>query len=182
MPVSIRRPITSNPVINSFGDLEELLRVADALDNKCGDLRETLVHKSLFSATLMSVNMIAIAWVLLVSDGPSKYLAVAGAVVSTLCIIGLSLQMRYRLGRDLARNRRTLNELVDLLRAIEPDLANGSTLSFVEQATFRIRVARFDIGPEYDRPVAPITPNPAPHEPQPVPIHDHREAEQPTHS
>ena len=181
MPVSIRRPITSNPVINSFGDLQESLRVADDLHDKCNDIREMLWRKHFLFAMLIVGHIVFLFWVLM-SENPSIFLAVSVTVAGTLFIIGNWLPMRYRMVRELARNLRTLNELVDLLRGIEPQLANGSTLSFVEQATFRIRVARFDIGPQYDRPVAPIIPNPAPHEPEPVPVHDHHEAEQPSHS
>ena len=185
MGVSIRRPITSNPVINSFGDLEELLRVADSLHDKCRDLVDTLWRRKLAMVTALVAYAIAIVW--LFANGYiqnlNQYLVIALMVVSAVSIIGYWFPLLNHTKHELARDQRTLNELVDLLRAIEPHLANGSTLSFVEQATLRIRVARFDIGPESDSLRSPVSPKPASTlEPQPVPVHDHREAEQPSHT
>ena len=184
MPDSIRRPITLNPDFNSFGDLEELLRVADDLHDKCHHLFDTLWRRHF--AILAAPFAYAIAFWWLFANGYlqnyNQYFFLASSVVSFVFFIGYWFPPQNRMKRELARNQRTLNELVDLLRAIEPHLANGSMLSFVEQAAFRIRVARFDIGPESDALVPPTTPKPTALEPQPVPVHDLREAEQPSHS
>ena len=135
--------------------------------------------------TALLSYVIAFVWLLLNGNiqTVNHYIFQALTVVFALALIGYGFQPLNHTRRELARDQRTLNRLVDLLRGIETLLANGATLSFVEQATFRIRVARFDIGPEQDGVHRPVAPKPVlPLEPQPVSLHDAREAEQPSHS
>lgn len=184
MPDSNGTSKSAPPLIKSFADVEEMLRVADSLHEKCRELVDTLWRRKLAMVAALFAYAIAFVWLFVGGyiQNLNQYFVAALTVVSAVSIMGYWLQPLNHTRHELARDRRTLNRLVDLLRGIETHLANGSTLTFVEQAAFRIRVARFDIGPESDHPVVPSTPKSAPLEPQPVPVHDLRETEQPSHS
>ena len=185
MPVPSRTPTNSSPDIKSFGDLDELLRVADALEDKCRDLVDTLWRRKLAMVTALFAYGISLGWLFIngyIRDYNQYYFS-ASSVVAVVFIIAYWIPSIRRTRRDLASDQRTRDRLVDFLRALEPQLANGSAFSFAEWTAFRIRVARFGIGPEWDGLRIPSGPKPAsPLEPQPVPLHDAREVEQPSHS
>jgi hypothetical protein len=55
--------------------------------------------------------------------------------------------MRGKMDRQLARERRALHRIVDLLRDVEKGIVEKNNLSTMERTEFRIRLSRFDIGP-----------------------------------
>ena len=73
-----------------------------------------------------------------------------GALLAFLYLVAgtaYAYYMRERIDRKLARERRALHSIVDLLRDLEKGIAEKNNLSSLERAEFRIRLSRFDIGP-----------------------------------
>lgn len=59
----------------------------------------------------------------------------------------LAKTMMDRMNRQEKRDRKALFSIVDMLREIEPIIAEKEELSTLEHAEIRIRLARLDIGP-----------------------------------
>ena len=55
--------------------------------------------------------------------------------------------MWAKVDQQLARERRALHSIVDMLRDLEKGIAERNNLSALERAEFRIRLSRLDIGP-----------------------------------
>jgi hypothetical protein len=65
--------------------------------------------------------------------------------------IVLMKTMMYRMNRQEKRDRKALFSIVDMLREIEPIIAEKEELSALERAEIRIRLARLDVGPGVSR-------------------------------
>jgi hypothetical protein len=73
----------------------------------------------------------------------------AGLLIPLGAYFGASCASCYfRLARKNAIESRALFQLVELIREVEPVLATRDNWSLLDQAQFRIRLARFDIGPK----------------------------------
>ena len=181
--------VDQEPILNKEGDpplykeADKLLQFAEELEEKCEQYENKMWTSLAISASIVAA-LIGRAIYLTYGGSPgdphSLWLAFA-FFYATLVLLYLLLS-RARLRRKLTRDRRALYRIVDMLRELEMGIVRSDALSTLEQVEFRIRLSRFDIGPESDHLVVPITPKPAPLEPQPVPVHDLREAEQPSHS
>ncbi len=140
----------TNPVPeNSYPDLEKLLKLAEDLDAKSQqEERQLLLHLSIAAACIPGLLVLSLWLVGMESlDRPLKYALVTGAGVYCSIFIPLASQLVWRAYKNLARDRRALTEIVDMLREVEYTIAHREQLSALERAAFRIRLSRFDIGP-----------------------------------
>ena len=187
MSEPVRKSTDPLPLVHSFADLVGMLNFVDEMHDRCAEIRDTLWRRNFVFLALFSSAVVLTSFSCWLPDANGAgHFKIAGAALSIgfgLFLMGVLLPARRRTTRELARNQRTLDQLVDVLRAIEPFIARESNLSFVEHSTFRIRIARFDIGPEAVPPRAPADPKTfVPIVSSPVSFRELREAEQPTHS
>ena len=133
-------------VVNARG-LEDLLQVAEGLDRDCSrqesarTLRNFVAAFLVLAVVLGGVGFLAAPW------GPEVKAGLGGALGLALGItLTFWANMTARAGKETRRDRRALNEMVNILRELEPALAERYRLSALERAFLRIRLARFDIG------------------------------------
>jgi hypothetical protein len=93
------------------------------------------------------------------SPFPALFFMMGGAfkiimvvMMSTYIIVMITFlyQRHESMIRALRRDRRALHSIVDMLREVENSTNSSGGMSTLERAEFRIRLARFDIGPGSD--------------------------------
>jgi hypothetical protein len=127
-------------------DLEKLVRLAEWLSDKCERYRTRttwLFHYAtgLGGAVLTAAGLV---WAFMDPDSPLR-MALTGAILgSASAVASVSvvyyLHVRHRLNQD----QKALAEVGKLLSGPAGDVAARDDLSPVEQAVFRIRIARLD--------------------------------------
>jgi hypothetical protein len=132
-----------------YEEADKLLRLAEELQDKCEQYMRRL-------GTLLAVCVSAIAAFAMVAtyltntlsdDSIYKKLITALASSYGLATGAFLYWMTMRTRQQLARERRALHGIVDMLRDLEKGIAEKNNLSTLERAEFRIRLSRFDIGP-----------------------------------
>ena len=181
----IRESNDASHLLGSFGDLEKVLNLADSYEEKCIAIRSILWRGNCAVFIVGCLVLLTNGWLNLEESISSqlRYLGGASAFAYALWLLLFWLPSYRSMKRNLANNVRSVNQLADLLRAIESILGQKSTLSFLDHSSLRIRIGRFDIGPEED--ALPARANPKPFVPRvisPVHYHELREREQSTPS
>lgn len=131
-------------------ELDKLLRMAEDLQEKGDyyDLRRTSFQ--MIVTAIMGFTSLAFLYAMNSYSMGSAPLAVAAYTMATGTIIAFSVLAKtviYRMNRQEKRDRKALFSIVDMLREIEPIIAEKEELSALERAEIRIRLARLDIGP-----------------------------------
>jgi hypothetical protein len=142
----LRRPLESRAL---YEEADRLLRLAEALQDKCeGYERKLGMLVVLAVGTMAAVGTAAVYLAFL---SPAAIASFSPWVVLALFYeIAGGAYWAYvwsRVRRQLARERRALHRIVDMLRDLELGIAETNHLSSLERAEFRIRLSRFDIGP-----------------------------------
>jgi ABC-type multidrug transport system fused ATPase/permease subunit len=142
---------------NAHQEAEKLLTLAEALDAKCQNRESQIAVFSLQVATGFSlvVLLVGILWATLFRGPSSETWMLTWASIAVVCsaaIIFFALQHRSRMRRHLQRDQRALYQIVGMLRELESAISERDNLSALERAEFRIRLSRFDIGPDYYHP------------------------------
>lgn len=144
----------ANRQSNLRPELDKLLTMAEELQDKCDRhfARRTTLYMMIatgaIGATAGLVYLItSIKWNGNWGDTPITALlgglgALYGAMFSYI-----TYNQRTRLFRQLYRDRKALLAVVDMLREIEPIIADKEEMSTLERAEIRIRLARLDVGP-----------------------------------
>lgn len=140
-----------------YEESDKLLRLAEGLQEKCEQYErnwwlQVAVHSSMFLLCLASTFYFTIHAVLSRQEDAvlNGWMWASAAALALLYIIVGTIYLGYaraRIDRQLAREKRALHSIVDLLRDLEKGIAEQGNLSTLERAAFRIRLSRFDIGP-----------------------------------
>jgi len=129
-----------------YEESDKLLHLAEGLQDKCEQY-----ERRLSMLIMMGIGIIAVigpaVFYLLQSAWPDRWDGVVFAACYGLVVGAYLSHMRIKIHRQLARERRALHGIVDMLRDLEKGIAEKNNLSALERAAFRIRLSRFDIGP-----------------------------------
>jgi hypothetical protein len=132
-----------------YEEADKLLRLAEELQDKCEQYERRVWILLIMGATVVTALAIFSGYLISAFPHDSVYRTMATAFSSLYGFAtGASLVYIYaRIRRQVARERRALNGIVDMLRGLEKGIGERSNLSTLERAEFRIRLSRFDIGP-----------------------------------
>jgi hypothetical protein len=130
----------------SSDELRRLLDLAETLQDEYESGVRRLVVWRLYQALSVVLSLVA-AGVLLALNGHDKVLLASTAVVVGLIYVGMiEVLLRTRgIARHIARDRRALRQVVDLIREVEQASAVAERWPPLQRAEFRIRLSRFDI-------------------------------------
>jgi uncharacterized integral membrane protein len=130
---------------------DKLLKMAEDLQEKCDVF---VVRRTRFlMINIAGILIVILACVFAVTNTSletKSFAFFAGVLMisSFACInMVLTKNMMYAMNRQEKRDRKALFSIVDMLREIEPIIAEKEELSTLEHAEIRIRLARLDIGP-----------------------------------
>jgi hypothetical protein len=136
---------------SSYREGEKLLEMAERLDKECEADERAASQRVMLMIGLLGalVGMAFAAWGLITEPftrvTSTVFLAIYGA---TVCLWNWQLFGRRR--KLFRRNQRALFEIVSMLREVEKAIAEREQVSALERAEFRIRLSRFDVGPDYE--------------------------------
>src|SRR5437899_1565638 len=129
---TVDRESGSSPIPeNSYPDLEKLLRFAEDLDAKCQqDERQLVWRLALATACLPGLLVLALWLEGMESLAQTlKNTLLAGAVAYCSIFILLAVGLVWRAYKHLARDRRAMTEIVDMLREVEYAVAQRDQVS-----------------------------------------------------
>lgn len=132
------------------GEMETLLDLAEELHEKSERAASRIARFRLMELLLGTLSIAAFAGFLDPILGSDRiFLTVRITAAITFCYIGLvEVVMTRRLVGRRRRDLRALYEIVDILREVERAMADRGRWSHLQRAKFRIRLSRFDIGPD----------------------------------
>jgi hypothetical protein len=126
-----------------YEEADKLLSLAEKLEEVCEQYeRRWGVTRALFQITIAAGAAAAVSF----TYNTIWSWAVFMYVLTLVAVIDLCY-LTVKTRRHLARERRALHSIVDILRGLEKGIAEKNNLSALERAAFRIRLSRFDIGP-----------------------------------
>lgn len=132
-----------------YEDAEKLLRLAEGYQDKCEQYERSQSMLFALGMSTIAAVLIAAFYVtpILPDDSIYRRLAPYFAISYFVAALVFTSWMAERMRRKIARDRRALHGIVDILRGLEKGIAEKDNLSTLERAGFRIRLSRFDIGP-----------------------------------
>jgi hypothetical protein len=138
---------------NAAQEVEKLLTLAEGLEQRCESWERQITWMLAATVALLGLAFpVVVRLVVPRTEGGGTVLVqvVSGVITggSAALMFIFALQVVLRMKRHLRRDQRALYEIVGMLREIESALAQRNQLSALERAEIRIRLARFDIGPE----------------------------------
>lgn len=128
-------------------DFNDLLDLAGQLQDKCDRNSQRLLHyRFAEGAFLGSAVAVAVLVSLFSGFGESGALYVTlGAILGIVYAAPLEFVLARKVATHLRRDRRSLSEVVELLRDAERSLAEHEQLTPLERARLRVQFSRFDI-------------------------------------
>lgn len=134
---------------NQLGkDAEKLLELAEELHDRCERYdRKSFIFN--FVGPLGAFGMIIVGYLITFYSGSNQVIAITGGISGifyAIAFFSYALLMHRRYSALYKRESRALHSIVSMLREIEQSIAQQEGMSAIEQAEFRIRLARFDIG------------------------------------
>ncbi len=134
--------------------MEKLLATAEALQDKY-EARDRRLWLTLFAGvTLLGVLGALPALLTTIPDlqGTKASTGVqAWAFSLSLWLVIVTCTLCFRDWRRQRRDKRTIHEIVDMLREVEAAVMMYHHFTALEEQNLRIRLRRFEIGPEVDR-------------------------------
>ncbi|HTU90826.1 MAG TPA: hypothetical protein VMF69_12175 [Gemmataceae bacterium] len=130
-------------------EADKLLRLAEGFQDKCEQYERSLSMLIAIGMSTITAFLIAALYVTpaLPDDSVYRGLVPYLAIFYSIAAGAFLYWMTERTRRKLARERRAMHSIVDMLRGLEKGIAEMDNLSTLERAEFRIRISRFDIGP-----------------------------------
>ena len=139
------------PQPSTYKEAEKLLEMAERLEKESLEQERVIsrlwLMASTFVATLIALTFYGFA--METFDYTSKILIMSTVIVYSTYMGWYFWQILRRRTMQLRKDQRALFELLNMLREIEQAVAERNNVSAIERAEFRIRLSRFDIGPEY---------------------------------
>jgi hypothetical protein len=135
----------------TYKEAEKLLEMAERLEKDCLEQERLISRWWMIGSTIVAVfiSFIFCAWAIETFGNTMKIVMVSTVIVYSTIMGWYFLQMLRKRTRQLHKDQRALFELLNMLRDIEEAVAERNNVSAIERAEFRIRLSRFDIGPEY---------------------------------
>lgn len=130
-------------------EADKLLRLAEGFQDKCEQYERSLWMLLAIGVGMFGAFLLAGAYLSSAVPDDSVYRGWIWPLGLFYLIADFALVywMAEKIRRKLARERRALLGIVDMLRGLEKGIAERDNLSTLERAEFRIRLSRFDIGP-----------------------------------
>lgn len=129
---------------NLRGEFDRMLLLAEELQARCDHLDNRVRFVGWVGSTMVLATFAGGLYFTSRGEWVIGVVFGAPAFISATILLAL-LQARPR--RHLARDRRALAEIVELLRETQVGLGYQGVLTPFETAQIRIRLSRFDIGP-----------------------------------
>ena len=151
MSTATAEPLSSKAEHRSlYPGADRLLYLAESLLDKCEEWeRRSSIILTVEMGTVAAAAGSVAYWVSLGSlENSPSITGIVGVLCSFTCVlVGYLSLVQARLRRHFTRDQRALLSIVDMLREVEYGISQLENLSAIEQAGFRIRLSRFDIGP-----------------------------------
>ncbi len=148
-PVALVDP-SDEEVIAQPGDSQRLLALAESLQRRLNELSSHRLRLFVGLVVSFAIWIFLLGFLLSIWSSLSSAKAVAISL-SFLLIGSLAIGSEYvvygRVQRAFVRLRRSLLEVLTLLRESEPTLAVQEHWSAMQRAEFRIRLSQFDVAP-----------------------------------
>ena len=127
-------------------DVESLLRLAEDLQKEYNDEKRSISR----AKTIISMaGIIMVSMLLLVFFADRIFKDILNQVIAAFVVTAISVASAYSMTvlrfTINSSSRRSLREVVELLREIEPTVAMRFNWSVLKRAEFRIRLSRFEI-------------------------------------
>jgi Flp pilus assembly protein TadB len=118
-------------------ELRRLLELAETIQD-----RYEFLQRRLYVVRAAQLGLVAAAAVVAIATNVRVYAAAIGGAALYAALVEVLL--RRNLERRVARERRALAEVVELVREVEGASSLANRWSALERAEFRIRLSRFD--------------------------------------
>lgn len=130
-------------------EANKLLLLAEGFQDKCEQYERSLWMLLATGVSMFAVLLLAGMYLGSAVSDDSVFRRWAWPLESlySLAVVAFLYWMAEKTRRKMARERRALHSIVDMLRGLEKGIAEKDSLSTLERAEFRIRLSRFDIGP-----------------------------------
>ena len=135
----------------TYKEAEKLLEMAERLEKECLEQEGLISRLGMIELTIVGVviSVMVSVWAIENVHYTIRILTVPIVTIYLTWIGWFFWQLIRRRTKQLHKNQRALFELLSMLREIEQAVAERNNVSAIERAEFRIRLSRFDIGPEY---------------------------------
>jgi hypothetical protein len=150
----LREQLTHLDKEQALAEINALLTLADALQDKC-EAREWKLWVTagisaawVFFSSILVTALGALLSLVEIKVGGATILAVC---VSSAALLAVLTTLCVRAWKRQARDKQTIHGIVDMLREVEPAMADFLNFSALKQQQLKIRLRRFEIGPGVNR-------------------------------